>query len=338
MEGASNTHEDILHYVHHRMERSMPDSGLLNDSQCQAIATQSEVHFLYASLACDIILGNGQGGQSAEERFNNIMTTSSCNEDGVLDNLYSLVLGGIFDMKNETVRYRFTTAMAYVLAAFVPLSVQSLAAIHQHDPSESNTGTSKFDIYKTVLQWMGVLLTGISESDPGNTPILLCHTSFRDFLTDVKRSKEFFVDTSSIHRSFILSSLDMMGSATNGLRFNICELETSYLPNSNIRGLEEKIQKHISGALAYCSCYWAQHLHSMGPDTGSYLDNALQFFIGRFLYWLEALSLLSELGAAYRAVAIIKHLLQAFTVSYILNKIQLILSHIQGCTSSQGLY
>jgi hypothetical protein len=62
------------------------------------------------------------------------------------------------------------------------------------------------------------------------------NASFYDFLTDKLRSHDFFIDTSSVQSDLGSATLRVM---ENGLRFNICSLESSYLPNSAIPDLAE---------------------------------------------------------------------------------------------------
>ncbi|EJD02369.1 WD40 repeat-like protein, partial [Fomitiporia mediterranea MF3/22] len=93
--------------------------------------------------------------------------------------------------------------------------------------------------------------------------------------------------------------LDIMAS---GLKFNICNLESSHLPNDEVHDLAERICKHIPHELQYRCMYWLNHL------SRSYADAACErlmqqkllsvFCDTASLYWLEALSLMSQLKAA----------------------------------------
>ena len=80
---------------------------------------------------------------------------------------------------------------------------------------------------------MGALLSGTTDSSVMIQPL---HASFSEFLTDKDRSGEFFIDLSYIHKDLAGASLGVM---QDGLKFNICQLSTSYLPNSKIPDLDE---------------------------------------------------------------------------------------------------
>jgi hypothetical protein len=73
------------------------------------------------------------------------------------------------------------------------------------------------------------------------------HASLYDFLTDKSRSEEFFVDASLVKSDLAFASLRIM---ERGLRFNICSLESSYLPNSIVPDLEERVKESISSELS----------------------------------------------------------------------------------------
>ena len=44
------------------------------------------------------------------------------------------------------------------------------------------------------------------------------------------------------------------------LKFNICELETSHLPNESIAGLFERIERAFTPNLNYAYRFWADHV------------------------------------------------------------------------------
>jgi hypothetical protein len=76
---------------------------------------------------------------------------------------------------------------------------------------------------------MGSLLSGTTNPDSPMRPL---HASFHYFLTDKASSGEFFIDKidlSKAQHDLAYASLRVM---KNGLRFNTCDLKSSYLPNS----------------------------------------------------------------------------------------------------------
>lgn len=76
----------------------------------------------------------------------------------------------------------------------------------------------------------------------------------------------------------------------DALCFNICSIETSYLPNSKIKGLQERVTKLISPALQYACTNWAFHL-SFLPSHTVMASAALNFLHQHTFHWLEVMSL-----------------------------------------------
>ena len=74
-----------------------------------------------------------------------------------------------------------------------------------------------------------------------------------------------------------------------GLRFNVCGLETSYLLNSEMVGLEKKVEENIPPYLLYLCRFWATHLQDAEFDSDM-LHLVKKLVTGvQMLFWLEAL-------------------------------------------------
>ena len=83
----------------------------------------------------------------------------------------------------------------------------------------------------------------------------------------------------------------------HNLKFNICNLETSYLPNDLIFNLQSCINEYIYPALFYACCFWDDHLESVCFEQGLVTKVQLHFE-EIFFFWLEVLSLTSTVGLA----------------------------------------
>jgi len=111
---------------------------------------------------------------------------------------------------------------------------------------------------------------------------------------------------------------------TTALKFNICELESSYLSNVEVRDLEERISQKIPGALQYSCIHWSRHLCSDWDPTCVDIEEALDKFLkGEWpLYWLEVLSVMEKVPAGIRTLRQVKACPKV-SVYYQLEKIQL---------------
>jgi hypothetical protein len=125
-------------------------------------------------------------------------------------------------------RKQDSTLMGQILGTTEPLPLASLNAMRRNFPMQEDN----FDV-ELVITSMGSLLSGTSNPD---SPIRPLHASFRDFLTDEASSREFFIDLSRVQRDLAFASLRVMEHSP---RFNICDLKSSYLPNSEDPGLQE---------------------------------------------------------------------------------------------------
>jgi hypothetical protein len=74
------------------------------------------------------------------------------------------------------------------------------------------------------------------------------------------------------------------------LRFNICQIPTSYKANKDIENLDTLVKKYISPHLLYASRFWAQHLSYL-TDIDDVISFKLRGMLSsRFLEWLEVMS------------------------------------------------
>ena len=86
------------------------------------------------------------------------------------------------------------------------------------------------------------------------------------------------------------------------LKFNICELPTSHLKNSDMPGLAQRLDKHVPLYLRYCCSHWADHL-VVGHLDSETEKNVLGFLETNFLFWLEVQSLLGRMSQCPVALA-----------------------------------
>jgi hypothetical protein len=189
--------------------------------------------------------------------------------------------------------------MGQLLAAFEPLSIRSLTTLWQFAPvKDCDDDETVF----AIVRHLGSVLSNVASSD-SSAPIVFLHTSFRDFLTDKDRSGDgFCVDLRSAHRELAHACLGLM---LEKLKFNICNLETSYLANEDVPNLASRITENIPASLSYACQLWDDHLERIPFDPGVY-TKLESFFNDKFLFWLEVLSLTRVVALASPALASLK--------------------------------
>ncbi|EJD05239.1 WD40 repeat-like protein [Fomitiporia mediterranea MF3/22] len=203
-----------------------------------------------------------------------------------LDLLYDSVLRGSgISFDDKASKEHFARVLGLLLlgkASFSDRTIDEILGFSDEEPSQ---------LILSCLQ-------SILEYTP-DTPVRFCHTSFRDYLRAPERKGDpWFIDLESQKESIASRCLDVM---RDGLRFNICDIESSYVPNSQITYLPDRIKAHIPPQLEYTCLFWAEHLHE-AQFSGELLNGLSQFLSIRLLYWLEVMSLLGKVNAASPAL------------------------------------
>jgi hypothetical protein len=118
-------------------------------------------------------------------------------------------------------------------------------------------------------------------------PIAPLHTSFADFLWDVKQDHKYVIDVRKANKQLAIGCLEIM---ERELQFNICQIPTSYKANKDIENLDVLVKKYISPHLLYASHFWSQHLSYLA-DIDDIICSKLRCFLShRFLEWLEVMN------------------------------------------------
>lgn len=125
----------------------------------------------------------------------------------------------------------------------------------------------------------------------------IVHLSFSHFVCDPKQCPAaFFIDKDKESSKLALRCFQLMKS---GLKFNICDIESSFTWNHEIS--PETLDQKISRPLQYACNFWASHLQdtSLQADHNHCLIAKLEeFYYHNLLYWLEAMSLMSKVAWA----------------------------------------
>ena len=292
---AASTIHDIHLYASTRLN-SLGDT--FSDQDFQTLAAKSDGVFEWARLACDFVSLRNEG--MPRQAFDEIMSHTPGSGRTLLDEMYTTFLKDLIrGSESEARRVAFCSVMRQILWLKEPLPVSALNFLRDKFPRRDDRYPVSF-----VLDFMASLLAGVTDE---STPVRPLHASFYDFLLDRKRSREFFVEQHDVHHDLAVASLSVMQA---GLRFNICGLETSYLFNSEVVGLEKKVEENIPPHLLYSCRFWATHLEDAGFDAGL-LQQVRRLITGvEILFWLEALGVSKYIGEAYWALISIEKWLQ----------------------------
>ena len=314
----SATRRDILTFLEKRLSS--------NDFKQygEALASRAEGLFQWAAVACGYI----QEPKPIRNRSGRIehLLNSAADHRGQdpLNKLYKGVLDEYFSDVEAQVLFR--SVVGQLLAAFEPLSIRSLTTLRRQD-DDSNSVVE-------TLRYLGSLLSNVTSTDDTLTIVPL-HTSFLDFLTNGEKSSVFYVDLHVSHRQMAHACLNLL---LDELRFNICGLESSYLANKDVGDLETRISKHLPPALSYAGRFWDDHMEHLDFETDLF-EKLQTFFETKFLFWLEALSLLSDVRLASPALSSLSIWLasgQNVSVFYLMKRTKELIALWTACSSGRA--
>jgi hypothetical protein len=288
---AAKTEQDIRMYLQKKLP---PEVFKVHGAE---LAKAAEGLFQWAAVACGFINRPPASFGFSEKKCVLRLLGHSRDRNGrdPLDKLYEEVLEGYF--KPHEAQVLFRSVMGQLFAAIEPLSLHSLIALRRHapidDPEDSRPVIE-------MLRHLGSLLSNVASSDR-TRPIVPLHTSFRDFLTN-RKSNEFYVDLGNSHHELAHSCVGLM---LNKLKFTICELESSYVANSDVPDLESRISKHIPPGLSYACVFWDDHLGHVAFEQDLFMKLG-SLFETKFLFWLEVLSIKSKVSVSSPALSCLK--------------------------------
>ncbi|CAE6405829.1 unnamed protein product [Rhizoctonia solani] len=243
--------------------------------------------FIWAATANKYLKGS-MG--STLPRLGKLLENKKSTVSDNLDALYtSVILDGMKDQEEDNKDLIRRCIGAIVIASTRrPLSITDL--------SDLLLGKVDYLGLEQVVNSLGSVLQIDKQLDGA---VRFYHPSFADYATDPERSGDFYVHPADRHQELAEGCLRVM---TTGLRFNICELESSYQFSRKIEDLPERIKTKISNQLGYGCTYWISHL--VEAPKGSLLEAVHRLISGPLLmYWLEVLSLIGYLDVALEGLS-----------------------------------
>ena len=270
------TKRDITRYVHH----VLGDTRGLGAADFDKLAMAAGESFQWASTACRYIRNNrnGRGTQRPRDRLPLVLAS---NQD--LDKLYMQILDEHFGEEPAEGLEKLRLVLGLILRAEEPISIRTISELVPRDFSDPHTST-KLDDLQCIVRHLASLLVNTHDVDQSISPL---HTSFADFLQDVKRCHKYLINIEETNKILVLGCLKIM---EHELRFNICRIPTSYLANKNVENLSTLVKEYVSPHLLYASRFWAQHLSYL-TDVDDVICSMLWGLLSNhFLEWLEVMS------------------------------------------------
>ncbi|GAB1528149.1 hypothetical protein RhiTH_011340 [Rhizoctonia solani] len=310
-------------YVLHEIEESLVQADIelylreeltgnaVSEAQLKRLAELSGSLFIYAATAIRYI--RQMGTMVNQERLKAILNSSpmASRRHNEIDSLYTTILAAALESPNleEYERERMQLLLWTAVCTREPVSLETLASLAGVEVESASV----------LLQF---LYSVLHVSGP-DSMVTTLHASFPDFMFEKARSSRFYCNEAE--HSQLLSD-HCFGIMKNQLRFNICELKTSFITDSEVQDLEVRKARYIPPALSYVAHHWGDHVVKCARSE-MVKANLEDFLSNRLLFWMEVLSLkrtldvgismLSKLKSWTSSVAISSDLIRSLDDSWI---------------------
>ncbi|KAB5588635.1 Vegetative incompatibility protein HET-E-1 [Ceratobasidium theobromae] len=263
--------QDIELYLQEELISISPSSD-----DVKQLATLAGKLFVYAATAVRYIMVKSRGAIPRDRLAIMLAVDSKSKEKHAqIDSLYTAILeavlkaGGLEPEERERMERVIWTAVC----AREPIPVETMAALVESDEDQTLAALEPFRSVLHVSDHTGLVST--------------LHASFPDYILSQTRSGEFFCDMRTHSQLLGRRCLEIMKGQ---LRFNICNLPSSFLPDSDVPDLDARIEMNISSSLSYTCRYWPEHLIlAMASDELRAMVD--EFLSQRLLFWMEVLNL-----------------------------------------------
>ncbi|CAE6416346.1 unnamed protein product [Rhizoctonia solani] len=258
----------------------------LSDGQTAALVERAGVLFGFATAAARYIC-LPTDGETQLQRFVNVIGASGMSGAWHLrevDELYTPILKAALDdpsideMDKDVMR-----RVLYMVVCNYSREILTINAISKW---------SKINSVDRIWAALRPLWSVLHVSEDSRTVTML-HPSFADYMLDPSRSRRYCCDPK-------FHTQTMAQHCFNSLRgmqpqFNVCGLELSYAPDSEVTGLKARVEDVIPANVFYSAQHWAVHLHST-TRTPELLKEVEEFLSMRLLLCMEIMNLK---GCAY---------------------------------------
>lgn len=287
LESKGEDYRSVLHL--HDVEKSFVQADIrtyleaelgnlsLSQDKLGQLADQAGALFIYAATAVRYIHPKGQK-VNLRQRLDNLLSITSqgkSNKHKGIDDLYSAILAAAFaDDREPSERENIRLVLDTAVCAREPMSVATMTKLLGLDDEQ--------DTVVALQHLRSVLHVSYREGF-----ISTFHASFPDFMLSSERSRDRHCKAAEHHERLALCCFSAMRRL---LRFNICELKSSFVFDRDIPNLEEKVDGAIPSELFYACRYWGDHLELVKnwAIARAPLD---EFLCNRLLFWMEVMNL-----------------------------------------------
>ncbi|KAG8739325.1 hypothetical protein FRC10_005783 [Ceratobasidium sp. 414] len=265
--------EDVRTYL----SASLGGFGL-SDNDLECLAKRSGRSFIYAASAVQYLCHGGFSGRA--KRLKRLLDIASWSENANnqhIDALYTTVLEDALDNGglDEPRKAEVMRVLRTVVCARAPLTLHAVAELLRLDVS---------GVMDIMLRLLLPMLQWSDASGPG----IILDESFSKYLIDPQRSGRFHCDSQRDNVLLVQLCLHLIGATS--APFNVCNLDSSYLLDREVVGIDARVSEAISEGLWYASRHWGNHLELVAPSN-DILTTLHGFLSKRLLLWMEVMNL-----------------------------------------------
>ncbi|KAG8729414.1 hypothetical protein FRC11_008824 [Ceratobasidium sp. 423] len=263
------------------------------EEQIAALVERAGILFIYAATVVRYI-SHDRFRRNPRARLCNILESSSSSENKhkEIDELYATILrAGLDDHTLDSgERKDIRLVLHTAICAQEPLTTDALSGL---------LGINDIERVRTALRplWSVLHVSGASEL------VTTLHASFPDYMLDPSRSGQYHCNPKMHNQTIARFCFDYFRNVRP--QFNICVLESSYVRDDEVEGLEERVQSAITTGLFYAARYWAMHLRS-ATESPDLLKELEEFLSARLLLWMEVMNLKKCAGAMPQTIRLVE--------------------------------
>jgi len=270
---------DIKLYISSKLIKTVAEGEWYIDHDIELLVKLSRGLFIFASTVLKYVL-DPDDNEERQERLHKVTSAAATGTaaTAAIDKVYELVLteASRSDMVDVDELERMKCILTCILVARAPLSVEALASLIEIKPGR---------LRASLRRLHSLVHLPADDTQPG---LRMLHASFGDYLND-RAPPKLKIATTLGHDVLTRGCLRRM--ACDNLCFNISRSVSSFEPNS------ESAPDWIPLSLIYACLHWAHHIDA--ATARSAFDEALGInFRGKFLFWLEVLSVLDKISIA----------------------------------------
>ncbi|KAF5378038.1 hypothetical protein D9757_011521 [Collybiopsis confluens] len=244
--------------------------SIATEKHLQQLTDLSGNLFIFAATVVKYVMGM----KDPSSQLRRLEKALKDNKHQELDQLYAGVLQDVIgkDFEKDEVDTRWNILHTMV-ALFQPMTCKGIAVM----------ASSGEDTVRVLIEQLQAFCF-ISAKDQC---VHTFHLSFPEYIT--RQSDE--MNISKYHEELSINCFKQMEQ----LRFNMCDLPSSFVRDAEVEGLQERIKERIGETLEYSCHFWGNHVLDTGPLVRNVMGEMASFVKSRGVYWIEAMSLMNSL-------------------------------------------